>query len=278
MLCEDNGVLTPSKVYFSTAASNAQPWLMTLVCTGLYDCDNCYRVERNNYSSGLLLLVLAGSGYVVMEGRRHSLHTGDLLLLNCFTPHAYGTDEGFQILWVHFTGGSAHAMLNSLSPTQAILRPDAEAAHRYRNLRLLYDMFDGGRRLGDAMIHRVLTELATAFFMPREASNAREQESMEEIAAYLTEHMAQNTPNTALANMAHMSESQLIRTFKHEKGVTPHRYLLNVRLNAVQYLLTSTRLSLSRIAELCGFTDASALANAFRRETGFTPREYAQRL
>ena len=275
MFWAEKGVLLPSKAYFTSPDARAQSWFLSLMCTGLFDCGSDYATARTSYNSGLVMQVLEGKGYVLQGGRRASLRAGDFCLVDCFSPHSYGTQTGWKILWAHFAGAPARSICSSIQGTALILHPQAQGLHMHRRLLSLYEQFEGGPQLDDAEVHCAFTELITPFFQSRHEG---EPMNMDRIAACLSEHLADGISNAELARMAHMSESQFIRVFQQRKGTTPHRYLLGLRLSAAQYYLASSDLTLAQIAAQCGFTDASALTNSFRRAFGTTPREYALRM
>lgn len=81
----------------------------------------------------------------------------------------------------------------------------------------------------------------------------------------------------AAAALAGVSSGYLSRVFAGEMGETFSRYVRRLRVRRAQDLLTGTRLAISDIAELCGFTDQSHLTLAFRRETGTTPAAFRKR-
>lgn len=78
------------------------------------------------------------------------------------------------------------------------------------------------------------------------------------------------------------AESQSVRTvhnvFATVAETTPARYIRQMRLKRAQHLLTSTSLTISDIAAVCGFSEARTLTRAFRREHGLSPGAFrAQR-
>ena len=71
-----------------------------------------------------------------------------------------------------------------------------------------------------------------------------------------------------------MSRTLLERRFKDSLGTTPHRQILHIRLSKVKTLLTTTKLSISEIADRCGFDYMEYLCVAFKRESGQTPSDF----
>ena len=80
-----------------------------------------------------------------------------------------------------------------------------------------------------------------------------------------------------MAKHIHLSVSQLRREFSQNFGITPSRYLREVRVGMVRHLLESSDLSLTQIVSECGFYDQSHLTRHFKASTGLTPLKYRQR-
>jgi AraC-like DNA-binding protein len=80
-----------------------------------------------------------------------------------------------------------------------------------------------------------------------------------------------------LAGSVSMSTSQFTRVFRQRFGVSPHRYLQQVRTNAACDLLSTTDEPIAIVAQRTGFYDQSHLTNHFVRERGLTPRAYRER-
>ena len=76
------------------------------------------------------------------------------------------------------------------------------------------------------------------------------------------------------AQMAAMSQRNLLRRFKMELGVTPSEYLLYVRLEMCRRLLIDTDLPIDKIARRNGFGGGGQLTRHFRRHFSVTPTQY----
>ncbi len=77
-----------------------------------------------------------------------------------------------------------------------------------------------------------------------------------------------------LARLAGLTQFQLIGLFKRVTGLTPHAFLVHVRLNeACRQLKRGTPLAEAALAS--GFCDQSALTKHFKRAFGITPLQFA---
>jgi len=79
-----------------------------------------------------------------------------------------------------------------------------------------------------------------------------------------------------MARAAFLSAFHFARLFKRLMGMTPHAYLMSVRLEQAARLLATTDLSILEIGQRVGYTSQSHFAKAFKAWTGLTPREYRQ--
>jgi AraC family transcriptional regulator len=77
-----------------------------------------------------------------------------------------------------------------------------------------------------------------------------------------------------MATIAGMSKYHFLRVFRRLTGVTPHRYLISVRLRRAALALASSQLPVVEIALDAGFGDLSTFNRRFRTTFGSTPTQY----
>ena len=82
---------------------------------------------------------------------------------------------------------------------------------------------------------------------------------------------------TALADAAGYSKAHFVRLFRRTLGTSPHRYVLQRRLEQAHRLITTTALPLAQVAAETGFASQSHLHAAFVRRYGSTPGEARRR-
>ncbi len=75
----------------------------------------------------------------------------------------------------------------------------------------------------------------------------------------------------ALAAAAGYSKAHFVRLFRRSTGMSPHRYVLNRRLERARRLIETTSLPLAEVASATGFASQSHLNSAFVRCYGCTP-------
>ena len=77
-----------------------------------------------------------------------------------------------------------------------------------------------------------------------------------------------------IAERCGVSTAYLIRVFNRHLGMTPKKYIDDLRYNRACDLLRNTDKSVEEIAALAGFPEPRHLRRVIRMKTGLTPREY----
>jgi len=94
------------------------------------------------------------------------------------------------------------------------------------------------------------------------------------IKSFLDAEYTRNISLEGLSSVFGYSKDHLIRIFKGVFDVTPHQYLIRVRMEQAAWLLVNTALSAEQIAENVGYTDFSAFYRAFYGAYGISPGGY----
>jgi len=112
------------------------------------------------------------------------------------------------------------------------------------------------------------------------ASSARtaETDKLKKLLSYVKEHYQEQITVSDAAAVVGYSESHFMRLFKQETGRTFVDYLTDYRLSAAVYYLKETELSVSAIAEMCGFDNISYFIRRFRSKYELSPGGYRKRL
>lgn len=98
-------------------------------------------------------------------------------------------------------------------------------------------------------------------------------EEIEKVCKFLNEHYTERICLEQICKCSGLSKSTLLRGFTKLKGVTPYRYLENIRINKAKQLL-ERGVSLVEAANQTGFCDQSHFTNYFNRFIGVSPGVY----
>ena len=96
------------------------------------------------------------------------------------------------------------------------------------------------------------------------------------VTGYLRENYAAQIDFAAIAASHYVSASYLSRIFHDRVGVSPIRYLTDLRMKNARRLLADTDLSVREIAELVGYTDPFYFSKAFKAAAGVNPTQFRE--
>ena len=91
------------------------------------------------------------------------------------------------------------------------------------------------------------------------------------VKRYIEEHMEGGIRIDDLIALTRLSASYFFRAFKGSFGMSPHAYVVKMRIERAQTLLMTTDEQLCQIALAVGLTDQAHLSRLFRQQTGSPP-------
>ena len=106
-------------------------------------------------------------------------------------------------------------------------------------------------------------------------NDAIEKDNFEKhVKDYINTHFQNPITLDTLENIFFVSKSQLSHRFKIAYGISPIRYLINVRLENAKILLEKTDYGITEISQKVGFGNSNYFSDQFRKYRGMSPTEY----
>ena len=256
---------------------------------------------------GIARVGLSAGGLQILDNDRHTLclHPSpvhfDRILGRRVEP--FFTDTGF----IGIVPSGTDCAINIRSASADVIRVSIDADH-LRDIAIevdtsLSDVMTDRHSCDLMMLHLALAYLgedrrehpdpmsleATAnamlvHLLRRFAERARSDSIMlsprllSKINDYVCDRLQTRITIADMAAVAGLSTFHFSRIFAATTGITPHRYVMSKRTARAVNLLRTTRLSLSEIADECGFSDQSHLARWIRSRHNVTPQRLRQQL
>ena len=121
-------------------------------------------------------------------------------------------------------------------------------------------------------IVRVLDQFIDAVFAAETANSGAG--IVRQAIKYMMDNLNSELTVADIAFSVNISPSHLSHLFKQETGMAPIDYLTGLRLEKAKELLCSLDLSISEIAERCGYEDPSHFSRVFKKAQGIPPSVY----
>ncbi len=97
---------------------------------------------------------------------------------------------------------------------------------------------------------------------------------LKRVLKFMRHRRAENLTLDELSSEAGISRFHFITLFRQAVGLTPHQYLVRLRLECAAEMLRETGDSIRMIAANCGFVALSHFSDSFQRHFGQTASEY----
>lgn len=275
---EDHIDIEKSDFFVRSPSTEAMRSFLYLLRAGRFVYEPGYEVSRSSFNSFLIMYIVKGEMTLTLDDHTVTAHQGSFCLVDCYRPHSYSTSTGATVLWVHFDGIGARQYYQYISDRadNAFELPSPETAAR--QMRWIFDTLKGTGSFAEPRMACALVTILTEFALRRRQDKEETKElQMQDTVSYISSHLGEDLSVPKLASRLFMSEYHFIRTFKQSVGMTPHAYIISVRIHAAQYLLANGTASMTQICQLCGFSSVTAFGAAFRRSAGMAPTEYRRR-
>jgi AraC family transcriptional regulator len=139
----------------------------------------------------------------------------------------------------------------------------------------------GGRLYVESLANllniHLLRHYCTQAIALRTYKDGLNQHSLQQVLDYIHSHLDRDLSLDTLANLANASKYHFIYLFKQSKGMTPHQYVIQQRIQRAQALLSDRKLAISEISFACGFANQSHFTRLFRKHIGVPPKAYRDR-
>lgn len=244
-----------------------------------------------------LVTVLDGSAEHIVDGERSAISKGDVFVIGNGISHGFDSPEDLRICNIMyrpemlFHGDSDirqlpgfHALfllepyLSSTQHFQSRLRlTPAELARVLPIINAAEQEYTSDHPGRKTMVLSLVRQLAVLLSRLYDCpAKPREIAGIADAAAFLEAHYNENISVSDAAERSHYSQRHFIRLFTSVYGVTPQKYLLNVRLRHASALLRDSSLSVTETALRCGFSDSNYFSRIFRKYTGSSPSDFSR--
>jgi AraC-like DNA-binding protein len=229
-----------------------------------------HHVKNHRHKYGELVYCTAGTGSFLSAQGRTIYRAGEAAFIPPDMEHRNDSEEGFSNIYLMaydlpLRSGYIH-----------VIR-DSENRDMEQILNQLHYYFNSNREaVKDVVLNlsRLLDSYLSLF-----AGVARYSAEVERIIRVMVEQFGNCSFNAAEAlKKVPMSAEYARKLFTKECGISPARYLQNLRLEHAYLMLNvrhKYRLSVSQIADACGFTDPLYFSRVFHKRMGCAPMQWA---
>lgn len=204
------------------------------------------------------------------------LEKGQCIVFLPGVPQMYTfSKEGDPVsLYLHFTGDAAAQEMEFVQQNGTGIYTISETT-AFENLMLRLNRVHNLRTPlyipeENSLLLQLIALLAKDSLPPSDAGRDDIWRAME----YLQIHMQEELDLEEYAEQLHLSYSRFSHLFSATAGVSPHQYLLKLRLERARDLLKDSSMNICQISETVGFSDPYYFSRIFKKKFSVSPREF----
>lgn len=261
------------KEYLKSFANFDKQIPIYIELAGITYPDSSYTITRPNSDVAVIEYITEGEGYVVIDGKPHSVGADTVYFLPQWENHHYYADNNkpFNKIFLNVKGNMCE------------------------HLRFGYGLnkkyfFDGNGlkplflKISD-IIHSDITdtEMQSALqgifieIISRISVAVKENQYSSEaliIKNFLDSNTGRIVSSKELAKLIFRSKDYCQKLFLREFNTTPYAYQLEQKMQIAKSLLLNSQMSVGEIAGKVGYSDIHYFSNLFRKKCGLRPLAY----
>jgi AraC family transcriptional regulator of arabinose operon len=281
--------MNSSSQYFSQQIAEARYYCpskhdlkapLTIVSAGWESCNPEYRINRRGFPWQAVELVVKGEGWLTLSKGKIRLRPGILFRYGHETTYEMVSDinHPLQKYFVDFTGREARQIL-SISQLQS---GEVRQALYPNELGELFEriLVEGNRKLNLSSaiavnyLRLLFQKIEQCVGLAPGGGTSRSLAGYLRSKAFLDENYTRSSNIQEAADKLGMTPETLCRLFRRFSQVSPHQYLVELRINFAVDLLLGTDLLTKQIGQKVGYPDPFHFSRIFKRIQGVSPEVF----
>ncbi|EOT2913388.1 AraC family ligand binding domain-containing protein [Clostridium perfringens] len=237
-----------------------------------------YEVLKN----AVIHYVTKGYGTFKFNGKVFNLKQGDIFILlkGMQVEYVASIDDPWEYYWIGFSGSNANEYLNRTSITNSCV---ANCEENSKIPQIILNMCEISKtynpsRSDDILLLKELYSLLYAlieeFPKPFEYKDKELHTYIQDALNFINSNYIHSITVQEIADYVNLSRSYLYKMFIKNLGISPQRYLINLRMYKATLLLKGTKLPIGEVASSVGYSDSLLFSKTFSKHFSMSPLNY----
>lgn len=217
---------------------------------------NCYEI----------IYFVSGQGNMIIDGKSFPVYAGTYCIVPPKISHFEKIDGYGEIIFIGFE----HQSIIESAKIGVYHSADASTPRLFEKILTEYKRQDWGYEIvAQSMLNLLLIDLIRNI-----GTNDKKCKDLNYIKTYIEQYFNQKINFEQLANISGYSYDYFRHIFKNKFGVSPQKYMINIRLEKAKNFLEKSNLSCTEIAYASGFSNSAQMTTMFKKEYGKTPKNF----
>lgn len=237
-----------------------------------------YEVLKN----AVIHYVTKGYGTFKFNGKVYNLKKGDIFILlkGMQVEYVASIDDPWEYYWIGFSGSNANEYLNRTSITNSCV---ANCEENSKIPQIILNMCEISKTYNPSKsddilllkeLYSLLYALIEEFPKPFEYKDKELHTYIQDALNFINSNYMHSITVQKIADYVNLSRSYLYKMFIKNLGISPQRYLINLRMYKATLLLKSTKLPIGEVASSVGYSDSLLFSKTFSKHFSMSPLNY----
>jgi AraC family transcriptional regulator len=220
------------------------------------------------------------------RGRIERVAAGSFCIMPAQVPNSCKWNGAYRAIALEIAPEFLTSIAGGTSRGQVELRPTAAATDPVVSslaVALRGDALDGcpsGTTYGETLAIALVAHLVKRYIeppgasLPLVSSGVLSRRALALVTEYVDNNLGEDISVSRLANLVQMNPYQFARSFKRALGTSPHRYIVERRIEFAKAILRTSEMPLSDLALEAGFATPNHFSAVFRSIVGIPPSLY----
>ena len=237
-----------------------------------------YEVLKN----AVIHYVTKGYGTFKFNGKVYNLKQGDIFILlkGMQVEYVASIDDPWEYYWIGFSGSNANEYLNRTSITNSCV---ANCEENSKIPQIILNMCEISKTYNPSSsddilllkeLYSLLYALIEEFPKPFEYKDKELHKYIQDALNFINSNYMHSITVQEIADYVNLSRSYLYKMFIKNLGISPQRYLINLRMYKATLLLKGTKLPIGEVASRVGYSDSLLFSKTFSKHFSMSPLNY----
>lgn len=237
-----------------------------------------YEVLKN----AVIHYVTKGYGTFKFNGKVFNLKQGDIFILlkGMQVEYVASIDDPWEYYWIGFSGSNANEYLNRTSITNSCV---ANCEENSKIPQIILNMCEISKTYNPSKsddilllkeLYSLLYTLIEEFPKPFEYKDKELHTYIQDALNFINSNYMHSITVQEIADYVNLSRSYLYKMFIKNLGISPQRYLINLRMYKATLLLKGTKLPIGEVASSVGYSDSLLFSKTFSKHFSMSPLNY----
>ncbi|MFV0520536.1 MAG: AraC family transcriptional regulator [Lachnospirales bacterium] len=277
MKSKEKGVLNTSEYFVYSPTIQGKKSFFYVVSIGDFKYDTNYKLKRRNDDSFLIMYIEKGKCELNLKDKDCILYENQIAILDCGEFHLYSSITNWETKWIHFNGPVAREYFDIITKKYGNILNVYDSLTFLKKFNKIYDIFENNMVVKEYLISKYICDLLTDIMAMNEDKKSEKysNENLVELAiTYIREHLTEKLTLEDISSYVNLSPYYFTRLFKKKTALSPHQYIMTMRLDLSKFLLRNTGLSIKEICFETGFNSESMFCYTFKQKIGVSPLNY----